>query len=552
MQKILTTSLLFIILILGALFRFWNLGSNPPHLTPDEASLGYNAYSILNTGRDEYGVTLPAIFKSFGDYKPGAYVYAAVPSVLIFGLNEFSVRFPSALGGVISILLIFLIVRMLLGKELPSILSSLILATSPWHIQLSRGAWEVNLSLTFTLFGIYFFLKSRKQPYWLLLAASFFALTLLTYQGAKLATGIVVILLLLIFSFWRKNKIKINIYSLIIGLIISLPIVMSLFQGKTGRLTVFSVFSYPRPQSVIQDILSEANDKQNGVAYYLYHPESLNFTRGILGRYFNYFSTRFMFFEGDWAHPRHTAPYSGVLLFVDGLFLIFGFYTLVAKKNRYQFDIRIFIVLWLLFAPLPAALSRDQIHAVRSLNMLIPLTIISAMGFETIILIKKVRHIILPIVFVVYLMSFLYFVDAYFIHVPKHNSQYWEYGYKQVVESVTPIQKNYKKIVVQQSYAQPYIYFLFYQKYDPATYQKDARLRDSASGDVGQVDSLGSICFCAIDWSANRGDKGVLFVADPLRIPPQDSKDGSEFRLIGEIKYLNSADTAFRIIEIKE
>ena len=73
----------------------------------DEAALGYNAYSISQTLRDEYGQFMPLIFKSFGDYKPGLYVYLAVPFVTIFGLNEISVRLPSIILGALSPILLF-------------------------------------------------------------------------------------------------------------------------------------------------------------------------------------------------------------------------------------------------------------------------------------------------------------------------------------------------------------------------------------------------------------------------------------------------------------
>jgi len=136
------------------------------------------------------------------------------------------------------------------------------------------------------------------------------------------------------------------------------------------------------------------------------------------------------------------------------------------------------------------------------------------------------------------------------VHLPKHNSQLWEYGYKQIVETVTPLQNKYKAIKVQQSYAQPYIYFLFFQKYDPAKYQKVAHLVENPYGDVGQVEKLDNIYFVPIDWSINRGDSGVLFAADTVRIPPDDSKDPSHFKLISEIKYLDGK-TAFRILEVK-
>jgi len=59
-------TLLVVIILLASFLRLYNLANVPPHLTPDEASLGYNAYSILKTGKDEYGKFMPIIFKSFG------------------------------------------------------------------------------------------------------------------------------------------------------------------------------------------------------------------------------------------------------------------------------------------------------------------------------------------------------------------------------------------------------------------------------------------------------------------------------------------------------
>ncbi|MGD0523321.1 MAG: hypothetical protein ABSA43_02070, partial [Candidatus Microgenomates bacterium] len=252
-----------------------------------------------------------------------------------------------------------------------------------------------------------------------------------------------------------------------------------------------------------------------------------------------------LFFEGDWQNPNHGAPYSGVLTLADLILLAAGVIIFIRGKWVKE---KLFVALWLILAPLPAVLSRDEISAVRALNLAIPLIIILAFGLEFIVVnLHKVRWL----VGFIYLISYIYFLDAVFVHIPAHDSQYWEYGYKQIVQIVTPIQNKYKVIKVQQSYAQPYIYFLFYQKYDPAKYQKQAKLIESKYGDVGQVEHLDNIYFAPIDWSVNRGESGTLFVADTIRIPPEDSKDTSLFNQIAEIKYLNGRDTAFRIIAVK-
>lgn len=545
--------LLIAILIFAAFLRLWKLGSIPPSLTPDEASLGYNAYSVLKTGRDEYGKLFPIIFKSFGDYKPGFYVYLTIPSILAFGLNEFAVRLPSALFGIISVWLIYLIVKRLFQKENLALISSFIAAVTPWLIYFSRGAWEVNVSLTLTLAGIFFFLKFLEKEKYIYLSVISFALTLVCYQGAKLATGIVVLLLITLY-FRRVIKIepKKIIISVILGLLISSPILLSLVNGQAGRLEVFSVFSYRRPADYLQAFLNEGNEKVGDISYYLFHSEVMNFKRGILGRYFNHFSGRFLFFEGDWSNPRHSAPNSGMLLITDLILLLAGVYALIRSKLSKE---HWFVILWLLLAPLPSILSRDQVHAIRSMNMAIPLIIVLAFGLNRISEIisrNKFKTILFLGGGIVYLIGLLYFFDSYFVHLPKHDSQLWEYGYKQVVQTITPIQQKYKTIKVQQSFAQPYIYFLFYQKYDPAKYQKNAKLTVADSAlDVGYITQIDNIKFVPIDWSINRGEKGTLFVADPIRIPPEDSKDENLFKVISEIKYLNGRDMAFRIVEVK-
>lgn len=569
-----------IILFIASVLRLWNLSSNPPHLTPDEAALGYNAYSILKTGKDEYGIPLPIIFKSFGDYKPGLYVYLTIPSVAILGLNEFSTRLPSAIAGIFAVWLIYFIVQELVYLGLKStnfnsthdtthslpydqllpLFTSFILAVSPWHIQFSRGAWEVNVALTLALAGTFFFLKSVKTSIFIIPSGIFFASTLLAYQGAKLSTSLVILILTIVFYKEIYRKLLANdrwyyVVGVILGGLIALPILLSFGDARSGRLTVFSVFNYPRPEKYLQDFLDQGDEQIGSLSYYLFHSETYNFIRGVIGRYFNHFSGRFLFFEGDWQNPRHTPPNHGVLLLGDLLFILIGCIGLIKLQNK---KLQLFILLWLLLAPFPSVLSRDQVHAVRALNMVIPWSMIIALGVVQFVqfasnqrmAIKTLSYILLG---VSYFISLIYFIDAYTTHQPTHNAKYWEYGYKEIVETITPIQKNYSKITVQQSFAQPYIYFLFYQQYDPVTYQQNAKLVESEyKGDVGYITKLDNICFCPIDWSVSRGEHQTLVIGDPVRIPPVDSSNSEEFRLIQSIKYpIITKAEAFRIVEIK-
>ena len=121
-------------------------------------------------------------------------------------------------------------------------------------------------------------------------------------------------------NLFREN-LKAIIISLVVFIIISSPVLLSFNKGETGRLTVFSIFSYPRPKDYLENMLKENNEKIGDLNYLLFHSEALNFKRGILGRYFNHFSGRFLFFEGDYQNPKHSSPNSGMLLLFDLLLL---------------------------------------------------------------------------------------------------------------------------------------------------------------------------------------------------------------------------------------
>src|SRR3989344_1300457 len=115
---------LLVILILAFIVRIVFLDISPPGFNADEAALGYNAYSLITTGKDEWGQTFPLVFKSFSDYKPGLYVYLAIPFVWLLGLNELAVRLPSVLLGSFSIILIYLLAKELFRKETVALASA--------------------------------------------------------------------------------------------------------------------------------------------------------------------------------------------------------------------------------------------------------------------------------------------------------------------------------------------------------------------------------------------------------------------------------------------
>ena len=524
-------TLLVIILFLAAFLRLWKLGTIPPHLTPDEAALGYNAYSILKTGKDFWGQSFPIIFKSFGDYTPGLYVYLAVPFVAVLGLTEFAVRVPSAILGVITVYFVFLLAKEVFERakynnfEKIALFSALLSAVNPWLIQFSRGAWVPNLALALTLAGIYYFFKSIEKGKFIILSAIFFALTTISYQGAKLSTAIVVFLLGILFiDHLKKIDKKLLVGAIAAGVIICSPIFVSFYTGQAGRLSVVSAFSYPRSFSDMEKIFSQGNENPGDISAIAFHTEPLNFVRVVLGKWFNHFSGRFLFFEGDWDNPRHNPPNMGMLLLADAVLILAGLIQFIRKGTNKYF---LFVLLWLVIAPLPAILSRDRVHAVRSLHMVIPLIMISSLALYN--LFTKASRKLIGIVFIFvfaagYLLNYVYYLDSYYIHLSKHGAKYWEYGYKQVVEYINENGLSSRRIVFQQAYAQPFIYFLFYgedgysQKWDPTLFQQSVVYEASRVGDVGLVSKMGNIDFQFLSWPY-KYPAGTVVVADEVVAP---------------------------------
>lgn len=508
------SKLLLLILLVASVLRLWNLQNIPPHLRNDEAALGYNAYSILNTGRDEHGEFLPLIFESFGDWKPGLYVYLTVPFVALLGLTEVAVRLPSALAGIISVMLVYGIVLELFKKKSIATSAAFLLSVSPIFVPFSRGAWEVNVSFSLTLAGIYFFLRALNSPASLVVSAIFFGLTLISSHGAKFSTPVIIgLLVITYFKDFKRIHFKYTLSAGFIILLFLIPVIFSFAQGKVSRLTTLSIFSYP-------------SGSEWPVVYY---------TKAILSRWLSIYSIKTLFLRGD-LNPQHSAPDTAPFLLMDGLFLFLGFITLI----RTGYIKRPFFILSLLvLLALPSALTIEKANFERVLTLFIPFLVIEALGVTYFWEKGRRKRWLLAVVIGLYITNYVYFLDQYFVHGPKKNDA-WQYGYKQIVEKVTPLQAKFRQVIVQQSLEQPYIFFLFYQKYDPQKYQQMAGqvfTPNEEGKDMGTVESIGNIKFADINWKEKPESK-TLFVM-PKYLLGRESKVYSSFKEVDTVYDLN-------------
>src|SRR6202158_4635509 len=115
LMKVLSATVIALALIVGVGVRVARLDKMPPALNQDEACDGYDAYSILTTGRDHHGNFMPIVMQGFNDYRMPLFQYSLVPLVGAFGLKVAVVRLGAAIWGIVGLLAITITAGVVVG-----------------------------------------------------------------------------------------------------------------------------------------------------------------------------------------------------------------------------------------------------------------------------------------------------------------------------------------------------------------------------------------------------------------------------------------------------
>lgn len=483
------------IFVLGFLLRFWHFPANPPSLNWDEVSMGYNAYSIVKTGRDEFGTYLPKYFRSLDDYKTPVYTYLTVASVGIFGLNDFAVRIPSAFLGLLTVILMYVLVKEFYDNKLSAIsrdkksaerlrsagkivaiLSAALLAIAPWHVQFSRMAAEANVGLFFLVAGVTAFLLGTHKKNWLLpLSIICLGLSAYSYRSFEVIAPLMGVVLTVLYGkqlFALRKKMPI-LLSAILVICIGALMVQDIFSDTTNiRIKGTSVFDSSETNTIyFQNSLERLYDSSvhRDLFSSIFHNNRLLPVSIIAKGYLVHFSPTFWFFDYD--QNQHFTPSVGLLYLWMLVFMPVGAYYLIRKVSRTSL---ILIFAWLFISPIPASVTRDIPHAIRVLPMLIPLVIMTAAGmyavYEKLGRYSALKYTFAFVMFLCGVFSAAHYFHQYGVHLPYERSKNWVYGRQQLVEYVEGHKDKYKKIIISTSLEWPYIFFLYYSKYDPAKY----------------------------------------------------------------------------------
>ncbi len=457
---------LFLIILIAAFLRLFVLNLWPMALSSNEALLGYRAFSIASTGRDEFARLLPIIFSSSMDYQLPVTTYILTPFVKLLGLNELSIRLPVAIIGVAIIPLIYLLVKKLFANEKIALWAAFFTAISPWGVFLSRFVSPEIIALFFFLCGFYFSLNNRWQTK--ILTIIFFTLTLYTVKIAWFFLPP----FLLIWLFWSQRQKIIQLKSglLILSLIfiLWLPLLATYTHLSDFRrsllLNDFSLFTDIGLTNWANVLRGEDNSKGVVLLGKIFHNRPVIYATEISSRTLKHFTPRFLFAAGD-ENPSHGLSQQGPFLLVSVAFLISGLLRLGKTKNHQN----LLLFLWFLLATIPSVFVLKSPDVSRFIFAFPVISIILGVGAAN--LQKK------PLIyFLSALIIFNGFVAWYDAQVKEPNRNYlaWSVGYKQAFNETEKHKISYNKVYVSNSYGtNQSALALFYLAYPPEKLWQD-------------------------------------------------------------------------------
>lgn len=465
--------ILIFITILASFLRLYQLDKVPPGFHIDEVTVGYNAYSILETGRDENGNFLPVYIDSFGDFRPAGYFYLTMPAIKFLGLTEFAVRFPSALFGVLTVILLFFLTENIFKNRFIAFLSAFLLAISPWHIIITRATSETSVAIFLVTLGTYlFFVGTEKKKLW------YFFFTFLAfftsfyfYHTPRIFVPLLFIGLLILT--WSKMGSRGLRQGTLFFLTICIGASLLLFLSGSGksRFNQVSIFAHPGVQLRLDEQIREEFSGTNTILVRVFHNKLVNFGLEVLSNYGKHFSFDFLFTKGG-LPIRYVVPEAGLLYLFELPFLLLAVLFIFREKDR----LSLLPVWWLLVGPVAASLTFEDIPNVQRASFMLPsLQMLTAYGFYTAWKKgkgKNYRGVLVGWISLILFFSVFYFLHQYFIHQRAYRPWYRNYGFKELITEINKLSPAYQKIILTREPNDPYIYIFFYNQYNPQIAQK--------------------------------------------------------------------------------
>lgn len=475
---------IFLILLLSFLLRVYRVAEVPSGLYWDEVDLGYQARSLLETGRDYRGAKSPFFVRSFNSDRTPIPAYFTALTTLIFNRPELEVRMaPVFLGTIVSGLAMWL-VWLIIKKKLPTLLTGTVYAISPWQIQFSRQGFEAaSVAVVFlsSLICFHYWLKTKKLKYfyfWIILLS----LGVYTYRTMSLFVPLVFLVLTIIYF---PDLQKLTLKHLIVGAVLAGGIILPFIYATTigsadqTRINQISITSDREVPIWVQrnreidsgDLQSSKIGRKASKSSFIFHNKLLSWWEKFDNNFIKSVSFDFLFLSGD-PNPRHSVGKMGQLYLIDLIGLLAGVGWLVKNRNKKDYQ---WLIIWSLIAIIPSALTLDGAnHAHRLYIFSLPLLIIVGLGWWQVALwIKSKKAYLLGLgLLSLVVVSTIFYLHRYLVHYPLESARSFSSGFKEAIQKITTIENRYRQIQMVDTIEPPIIHYLFWANVPPSQLQK--------------------------------------------------------------------------------
>ncbi len=467
--------LLAIIFFVGLILRVYKLETIPSGFHQDEAANAYMGKFVLLNGKDFYGNPFPIFYiDKWGDYPPALPMYFAGAGSILFSDTVFGARIIIALMGALTVLSVYFLAKNLFGKEKTALFSSLFTAILPWHIAFSRTAAEGTAALFFYTTALALFFRNSQNLKKITDICIFASLliTYLSYPSFRIIIPATLLFLLILKKIETKRLHRYTLFLLLFFTTATLWI--STTEWGSARLRQTSILKAVKDR---QDFYNQFifEDKTIFLAR-LFHNKAVNLAEEFLRQYFSYFSLLYLFVEGgrpEW----YRFPNSG-LLYLTNLILVISASVFALKKTDIPVNKkRLILMLFILFtAPIPAALTIEHsIHMHRSIAMILPFVLLSAVGTTALKLIPYKKTAVFLLFFLL-TAEFVKFSHNYFVHVSSYSSLHRSEANKYAAIYLVENRRKYKDVYFFITGWFPVYYLYFSSNYSPEIIGKLKRM----------------------------------------------------------------------------
>lgn len=444
-KKINENKLMLIILIVGIMVRVIGIGLMPNALNCDEASAGYEAYSILNYGIDRNGNFLPVFLVAWGSGQNALLTYLIIPFIRVFGLSVLSVRLPMVIISSISLIVIYKLLNKIGNKKL-AIIGLSLLVISPWHIMKSRWGLESNLFPDLILLFVYMLISGLESNNKLLYYSSFIIAGISAYAYGTSYYFLPVFIIPLLIMLIRKKHIKFSSGVISLGIVgvISLPIILYVLINTLGM----NQINLPFMTIPVLDV-----NRYESITSIFSSSFVFESVKNILK------CLSILVFQSDGLAWNNIFPYgivyvSSIVFTFIGIIDSFKKNKIIELKYNYLFNIW-FIVSIVLSLIVPPNINRLNIF-------MIPIIIYTIEGIYIVLELANNKKKVGLTFTLMYLVMFILFLTQY-CNQDYNEFSTFEAGLDKPIKYVKDINKD---IYITKSIKMPYIYTLFYTEYD--------------------------------------------------------------------------------------